>query len=295
VTLHGFAESDTLHESPIVLLADATIKPHRQNFFHIPAAVSTGPAISSMKVIITPDGGIQRVRVFGARSWPAALIHKDSPIGRRQPLEDEYTWNQNTLLAEPITTEAFALWGQVIEIPSNDPNSILINRGTAQKFSNVGEFVNWRSYASEDHPALPDRSNPNITAAKANIAVLHCNSPLMTSKMDVKMLERHPHSSQMFVPLGGDDNGGYVVVVAKDKVDGNPDISSLKAFTVKNGQGINYKPNVWHHPMVITGQPMTFLTITHESGVAKDDCEVHWFKKETDDEEDSATTIVCLA
>ncbi|GJJ76362.1 ureidoglycolate lyase [Entomortierella parvispora] len=294
VTVHGFAALDTLQESPIVLLADATLKPHIQNFFRIPPEVSAGSPICSLKVTLLSGGGVQRVRVFGSRSWPAAMIQEDSPIGRRQMLEDEHTWNSKTLLAEPITSEAFAPWGQVIAIPNNDSNSILINQGTAQKFSNVGEFVNWRSYAAENHSALPDRSNPAIPAAKANIAVLHCNSPLTTSKIDVKMLERHPHSSQMFVPLGSDDNAGYVVVVAMDNADGSPDATTLKVFTVKNCQGINYKPNVWHHPMVITGKPMTFLTITHESGVAKDDCEVHWFNKEIDKDKDFETITVSL-
>ncbi|ORZ07802.1 hypothetical protein BCR41DRAFT_399614 [Lobosporangium transversale] len=68
----------------------------------------------------------------------------------------------------------------------------------------------------------------------------------------------------MFVPMGGDGNGGFVVVVAKDQEGSEgriPDLTTLKAFTVKNSQGVNYKPN---------------------SGVGKDDCEEYWFKKEAE-------------
>ncbi|KAG0046694.1 Allantoicase [Gryganskiella cystojenkinii] len=301
VSVHGFTESDVLRENPIVLVSEAPVHPHRQHFFQIPESVSAGSRIDSVKVVMIPDGGIKRVRIYGSASWPASPLPKDSQIGKRWPLADEFTWNAARLQAEPITKEAFAPWGQVIEVPASDSNSVMINQGSAEKFSNVGQFVNWRSYALQDHvdgsSALPDRSNPDIAPAKANIAILQCYRPTMTAEINVKLLERHPHSSQMFVPLGGDSNGGYVVVVAKDKSDGTPDKRTLKAFTVNNSQGINYKPNVWHHPMVVTGRPVTFLTITHESGVGKDDTELHWFAKEghsTSTEEGDVAAVVRL-
>ncbi|OAQ27800.1 Allantoicase, partial [Linnemannia elongata AG-77] len=269
VTLLGYTAEDTLQENPITLLSEAPVKPHRQHFFEIPSEVSSGPAVTSVKVVMIPDGGIKRVRVFGSQSWPANAIPANSIIGQRRPLPDEDTWNLLTIEAEPITKEAFAPWGQVIEVPTYDPNSIKVNQGTAQKFSHIGYFSNLRSYALNDEPAV------------ANIAIFQCYKPIETKDIGVRLLERHPYSSQMFVPMGGDGNGGFVVVVAKDRTsDGNPDLSTLKAFTVANSQGINYKPNVWHHPMIVTGRPVTFLTITHESGVGRDDCEEYWFKKE---------------
>ncbi|KAF9112717.1 Allantoicase [Mortierella sp. AM989] len=290
VTIHGFTASDTLQENPIVLLNEAPVKPHRQHFFEVSSSISSGPAISSVKVIMIPDGGIKRVRIFGSQSWPAKPLPESSLIGKRQPLPDEYTWNLITIQAEPITKEAFAPWGEVIEVPLYDPNAIKVNQGTAQKFSNVGHFANWRSYALNDEAIVKSNKksldkvpSPEIVPATANIAIFQCYKPIDTPEVGVKLLERHPYSSQIFVPMGGDGNGGFVVVVAKDRLsDGMPDLSTLKAFTVKNSQGVNYKPNVWHHPMVVTERPVTFLTITHESGVRKDDCEEYWFTKEAE-------------
>jgi allantoicase len=288
VTLLGYTADDTLQEKPIVLLSEAPVKPHRQHFFEIPSEVSSGPAVASVKVVMIPDGGIKRVRVFGSQSWPANAIPANSTIGQRQPLPDEDTWNLMTIEAEPITKEAFAPWGQVIEVPTYDPNSIKVNQGTAEKFSHIGHFSNLRSYALNDDVIVAngnkslDKTCPeDHKPATANIAIFQCYKPVETKEIGVRLLERHAYSSQMFVPMGGDGNGGFVVVVAKDRTsDGNPDLSTLKAFTVANSQGINYKPNVWHHPMIVTGRPVTFLTITHESGVGRDDCEEYWFKKE---------------
>ncbi|KAK3844396.1 MAG: allantoicase [Linnemannia gamsii] len=287
VTLLGYTAEDALQEKPITLLSEAPVKPHQQHFFEIPSEVSSGPAIASVKVVMIPDGGIKRVRVFGSQSWPANAIPANSPIGKRQPLSDEDTWNLLNIQAEPITKEAFAPWGQVIEVPTYDPNSIKVNQGTAQKFSQIGQFSNLRSYALNDdtivangNKSLDKTCSPDLKPATANIAIFQCYKPVETKDLGVRLLERHSYSSQMFVPMGGDGNGGFVVVVAKDRADGNPDLSTLKAFTVANSQGINYKPNVWHHPMIVTGRPVTFLTITHESGVGKDDCEEYWFKKE---------------
>ncbi|KAF9175351.1 Allantoicase [Mortierella sp. AD011] len=291
VTLHGFTASDTLQENPIVLLDESPVRPHKQHFFEVPSSISSGPSISTVKVVMIPDGGIKRVRVFGSQSWPAKPLAESSPIGKRQPLPDENTWNLITIQAEPISKEAFEPWGQVIEVPLYDPNAIKVNQGTAQKFSNVGYFANWRSYAlneesiSKSGKKSLDKvpSSDEIAPATTNVAIFQCYKPIETREIGVKLLERHPYSSQMFVPMGGDGNGGFVIVVAKDRLsDGKPDLSTLKAFTVKNSQGVNYKPNVWHHPMIVTERPVTFLTITHESGVRKDDCEEYWFKKEAE-------------
>ncbi|KAF9978856.1 Allantoicase [Actinomortierella ambigua] len=284
VTLVGYEESDSELTRPILLLDQAKVTPHRQHFFEIPedklVVDGVRKTIHKVKLTMIPDGGIKRLRVFGSQAWPPAPLPAHSTIGQRQPLPDEDTWHLPILQAEPITKEAFAPWGSVIEVPEYDPKAIKVNQGTAQKFSHLSYFVNWRPTPGEQQTA--ESSRPDIAPAQANIAIFQCYQPLSKPEVGVKLLERHPYSSQMFVPMGGDGNGGYVVVVAKDRLrDGNPDVSTLRAFTVKNSQGINYKPNVWHHPMIVTGRPVTFLTITHESGVAKDDCEEYWFTKES--------------
>ncbi|KAF9435301.1 Allantoicase [Entomortierella beljakovae] len=290
VTIQGFIESDTLQENPIVLLDGSPVKPHKQHFFDVSESIAAGSAISAVKVIMIPDGGIKRVRVYGSQSWPANPLPESSTIGKRQLLPDEYTWNLITLQAQPITSEEFAPWGQVIELPSNDSNAILMNQGTAKKFPNIGYFANWRSYGlnneavAKNGKSLDKVPSPEINLATSNLAILQCSKPINTKEVSIKLMERHPYSSQMFVPMGVEGNGAFLVVVAKDRLsDGMPDLSTIKAFTVKSSQGINYKPNVWHHPMVVMEKPTTFLTMTHESGVHKDDCEIYRFEKEAED------------
>ncbi|KAG0324685.1 Allantoicase [Dissophora globulifera] len=190
------------------------------------------------------------------------------------------------VLPVPITPENFVRWGQVVRLPDVDPNAVQVNQGTAQKFSHLAEFVNLR-------PALTDTANPNpsLTPATANIAIFKCHQPVATAQFEIKLLERHPYSSQMFMPMGGDGNGRYVVVTAENGEDDKPVLSTLQAFRCDSSVGINYKPNVWHHPMIVVEKPVQFMTITHESGVALEDCEEYWFTQESGEQGGAAAAI----
>ncbi|KAF9918999.1 Allantoicase [Lobosporangium transversale] len=196
------------------------------------------------------------------------------------------TTERITVQPKPITNENFARWGQVVRLPDTDPNAVQVNQGTAQKFSHLAEFVNLR-------PPKTDSANPNksLDSATANIAIFKCYKPVATPQFGIKLLERHPYSSQMFMPMGGDGNGSYVVVTAENGPDDKPILSTLEAFRCDNTLGINYKPNVWHHPMIVIEKPVQFMTITYESGVALEDCEEYWFTKESGSEDGIAALI----
>ena len=56
------------------------------------------------------------------------------------------------------------------------------------------------------------------------------------------MVERHPLGSQSFQPLS---DRPFLVVA-------------------RNGQGINYRRNVWHHPLMALGKPSDFLVVDRE-------------------------------
>lgn len=66
---------------------------------------------------------------------------------------------------------------------------------------------------------------------------------------------------------------GYLVVVALNDKNGQPDLSTLKAFIASSTQGINYSPGVWHHPMIALEYETDFACLVHESGVPNDDCQ----------------------
>ena len=72
----------------------------------------------------------------------------------------------------------------------------------------------------------------------------------------VTMLERHPLGSQAFMPLCAQP---YLLVVAPAGDGPAPD--ELRAFLAQPGQGINYAPGVWHHPLLALNETCDFLVI----------------------------------
>lgn len=69
----------------------------------------------------------------------------------------------------------------------------------------------------------------------------HCGDSII----HVDVLERHPHSPQTFIPLGGRTRS--LVVVACSADDGTLDLSTLRAFICAPGQGVAYRLAVWHY------------------------------------------------
>ena len=89
--------------------------------------------------------------------------------------------------------------------------------------------------------------------------------------MALPSLERHPHSAQAFVAMSAPR---FLVVVAPADASGAPDVSQACAFVGISGQGINYRPGVWHAPIVALDGDGDFLMFMWERGDA-DDCIVH--------------------
>ena len=81
------------------------------------------------------------------------------------------------------------------------------------------------------------------------------SADLCSFPFTLRLLERHPYSSQVFVPLNVGKVKGYLVVVClNNEDDDKPDLSTLNAFVVPSTQGISYYPGVWHHPMIALGE-----------------------------------------
>ncbi|KAG0005817.1 Allantoicase [Entomortierella chlamydospora] len=78
-------------DEPILLLDQVPLTPHRQHFFDVKSDL-TERRLAKINVVISPDGGIKRVRIWGASQLPA-VQPVDSLIGVRQELPDEHTWN----------------------------------------------------------------------------------------------------------------------------------------------------------------------------------------------------------
>jgi len=155
--------------------------------------------------------------------------------------------------SQPLTVEAFAPFGQVVSAGLKAGSSA--NQGTAVRFDWCAELINNRPHA------------------KPNMAVFR--STPVPMPFELKLLERHPKNTQAFVPMV---TAGFLIVVAPDGADGNPNLKELRVFHCTAGQGINYKPGVWHHPIIALDQPSEFMMLAWEDG-SPEDCEEFWFEK----------------
>lgn len=138
---------------------------------------------------------------------------------------------------EPLTAEAFAPFGDVIEIGA-DAKSIPINAGTTRRFHALGATF-----------AQGDNARVVISMARATPFEL---------PLELTMVERHPLGSQAFVPV---EPTRFLVIVAPDE-NGAP--GTPRAFLAAPGQGINYRPGTWHSVLTALGQQTDFLIVDRE-------------------------------
>lgn len=134
---------------------------------------------------------------------------------------------------KPLTREAFAKFGDVIDTSSEDTRSI--NEGNTERFHDL---------ASLD--LLSDGGRPSVNIFRST----PLNAPI-----HVKMMERHPKSSQAFFPLG---DSPYIVIVAPA---GELDMRQAEVFIASSDQGVNYHKGTWHHYSLATEKVSDFLVI----------------------------------
>ncbi|KIY44484.1 Allantoicase [Fistulina hepatica ATCC 64428] len=218
--------------------------PHRQHYIHLENV--DGEVFTHVKVTIYPDGGIKRVRVLGHRPCVDALkspITEDSL--RNIPGAPRVSAPEKIIPVLPLTPEAFASFGRVIQAYADHtaaPKGTHItpaNAGTAGKFHKL---------------AVPVEAYSAGAGATLGISVCRCNPVHVPGDciMPVTVLERHPFTTQAFIPMGkgageGLQNPGcaFLVVVAENGVDDKPDMASVRAFLASSAQGIMYNIAVW--------------------------------------------------
>jgi ureidoglycolate lyase len=142
------------------------------------------------------------------------------------------------LKIEPIDAAAFMPFGQLI--PPQAPG-----QGRQELFE---ELQNERASA-----------RPRLSMATVEPKAL----PLTAVQM-----ERHVHSSQVFVPV---DSAGYLVVVAPHGADGMPDLGKIRAFRVPGDTGLNYRADTWHHPLSALERTGRFAILTFVDGTSADE------------------------
>jgi ureidoglycolate lyase len=137
-----------------------------------------------------------------------------------------------TLPIAPLTKAAFAPFGQVIE--TRDAKAKLINDGFAQRFDGLAQI--------------------DVAAEGGAVNISLFDGSLRPRPILIKLMERHPLGSQLFMPL---NEKPWLVLVCSD-----PRVpASYRAFSATGQQGVNYARNIWHHPLLVLTDASPFLVV----------------------------------
>jgi ureidoglycolate lyase len=152
-----------------------------------------------------------------------------------------------TIVIEPLTAEAFAPFGQVIQTEGAQHYSI--NNGTTQRYHDLAKVELGGVHA-----------RPLISLVRGQPYSL---------PLTLTMVERHPLGSQAFYPLS---DRPFLVIVALDTHDGP---ATPRAFRTSPGQGINLAMNTWHGVLTPLGEVSDFLVV--DRGGEGNNLEEHFF------------------
>jgi ureidoglycolate lyase len=143
-----------------------------------------------------------------------------------------------TLAVEKLTREAFAPFGDVIEL--DGAKHYPINLGTTERYHDL---------ARVDTTDEGGRTLINVFRGQPR-----------TLPFEITMMERHPLGSQAFIPV---HERSYLVVVAPA---GDLDPGALRAFATRGWQGVNFAKGVWHHPLIACGEVSDFVVVDRGGG-----------------------------
>jgi ureidoglycolate lyase len=149
-----------------------------------------------------------------------------------------------------ITKDNFSDFGDVISTENIKP--IDINAGYAKRFD--------------------DLANINTLKGEGKTIVSIFSALKRSFPMEIDMMEKHPLGSQAFIPM---IKTTFLVFVAPQ---GDlPEINKIKSFVIPPSKGINYKPGIWHFPLIST-EDTDYLVIDRKGD--GDNLIIHKFSKE---------------
>ena len=134
----------------------------------------------------------------------------------------------------PLTREAFRPYGDVVQVAESPHHTI--NQGWAERYAEMAEI-----------DLLDANGKPNVGIVRAEPRPM---------PLKVKLMERHPKSSQLLMPL---TQRPFLVLVAPPGDPLRPE--NIIAFKTMAGQGVNYRRGVWHHPLIALDQSTDFLVV----------------------------------
>ena len=150
-----------------------------------------------------------------------------------------------------LTRAAFAPFGDVIETEGSAHYTI--NQGHAERYQDLARI-----------DVLEHGGKPLVSIFRA--------TP-WASPVRITSMERHPLSSQAFVPL---TTTPFLVVVAAPTDTLRPE--QLRAFVTNGRQGVNYARNVWHHALLALERQSDFLIV--DRGGTEPNCDEVFFEQD---------------
>jgi len=154
-----------------------------------------------------------------------------------------------TLSIEPLTKQAFAPFGDVVETEGMIPLSI--NQGFAERYNGLAKI--------------------DVAAEGGRVNISWFVASVRPAPIAIRLMERHPLGSQLFMPLNGAD---WLVVVCADPLV----LTSYRAFAANGRQGVNYARNCWHHPLLVRENASPFLVVDRSGD--GDNLEEYWLSQE---------------
>ena len=149
-----------------------------------------------------------------------------------------------------INKSNFSEYGDLLS--TNDVNPMDINAGYAKRFDNLANL------------------NTSKDGGKTIVSIF--SALKRTFPMTVDMMEKHPLGSQAFIPM---KETTFLCFVAP--AGDAPKINKIQSFIIPPKTGINYKPGIWHFPLIST-EDTNFLVIDRKG--KGQNLIIHKFKKE---------------
>jgi|TARA_B100000809_G_scaffold19697_1_gene17308 ureidoglycolate lyase len=149
-----------------------------------------------------------------------------------------------------ISRSNFSSYGDLISTDDIDPMNI--NEGYAKRFDNLANL---------------DTSKDSGKTIVSIFSALKRTFP-----MKIHMMEKHPLGTQAFIPM---KETTFLAFVAPSGE--SPEIDKIQSFVIPPKRGINYKPGIWHFPLIST-ENINFLVIDRKG--SGDNLIIHKFEKE---------------
>jgi ureidoglycolate lyase len=155
------------------------------------------------------------------------------------------------IFVEPLTRAAFVPFGDVIE--TDGSAHYTINQGHAERFHDLAHI------------------DVQEAGGKPLISIFRATP--WPNPVRIAAMERHPLSSQAFVPL---TTVPFLVVVGAPTDALQPE--HLRAFVTNGRQGVNYARGVWHHALLALDQQCDFLIV--DRGGLEPNCDEVFFGRD---------------